>query len=115
MRNADILFAGPVDSCPSPCLVKHAPVKVSYIRLDERIIPAEIIGRESPGVGLENILSFPFVEFFLGREIRNEIRLFFGGERCVSLALGEEIHRIPRLRSWRLVSASTASSMRPTA
>lgn len=99
VRNANVLFAGSVDSCPSPGLIKHAPVKVPYIRLDQRIIPAEIVRRESPDISFENILSFPFVEFLLGREVRNEIRLFFGGKGCVSLTLGKEIHRTPRLRS----------------
>jgi len=99
VRNANVLFAGSVDSCPSPGLVKHAPVKIPYIGLDERIIPAEIVGRERPGICFENILSLPFVEFFLGREVRNEIRLLFGGEGCVSLTVGKEIHRTPRLRS----------------
>lgn len=99
VRNADALFAGSINSCPSPGLIEHAPVKVPYIGLDQRITPAEIVGRESPGISFENILPFPFVEFFLGREVRNEIRLFFRGEGCVSLALGKEIHRTPCLRS----------------
>jgi len=115
VRNANVLFAGSVDSCPFPGLVKHAPVKIPHIGLDERIVPAEMVDRECPGIGLDDILSFPFVEFFLGREVRNEVRLFFGGEGCVSFALGEEIQRTPRFRSRRFVSASTASSTRPTA
>ena len=99
VRNADVLFAGSVDPGPSPGLIKHAPVKIPYIGFNERIIPAEIVVRESPGISFDNILPFPFVELFFGREVRNEVRLFFRGEGCVSLALSKQIHRTPRLRS----------------
>src|SRR5258707_9919695 len=78
-------------------------------------MPATIVGCERPRIGFENVLSFPLVEFFLGRQIGNEVTLLIGGQRPIALSLQEETHRTPRFLSSRLVSASTASSTRPTA
>src|SRR6267154_738933 len=113
--NADVLFGGSIGSRPFPRLIEHAQMEISYVGLDKRIMPAKMVGRERPGIGFENVLSLPLIEFFLGRQIGNEVRLLIGRQRRIALSLQEEAHLTPRFLSSRLVSASTASSTRPTA
>src|ERR1700722_9593276 len=113
--HANVLLGSSIDARPFPGLVKHSQMEVSDIRLNQRITPANVPGGKGPRVGFENILSLPLVKLLFGRKIGNEFCLLVCRQRCVALTLREEHHSSPRFRSRRLVSASTASSTRPTA
>lgn len=115
VRDANVFLGGAIRPCPLPGLIEHAQMEISNVRLDKRITAAKTVGCERPRIRFENILSFPLVQLFLGRKIGNEICLLVGRQRRIALCLREEIHRTPRFPSIRLVSASTASSTRPTA
>ncbi len=115
MRDADVLFCGSIGSGPLPSLIEHSQMEIPSVGLDKRVTSAKIFRCECPRIRFENILSFPLVQFFPGREVGNEISLFIGRQRRVSLSLREETHGMPRFLRRRLVSASTASSTRPTA
>src|SRR3984893_732003 len=110
--NTDVFFGGAIGSRPFPGLIEHTQMEISYVGLDKRIMPTRVVGCERPRIGFENVLSFPLVEFFLGRKIGNEVNLLVGRQRRIALSLREATHRTPRLLSSRLVSASTASSTR---
>src|ERR1700722_4540587 len=113
--HANVLLCGSIDARPLPGLVKHSQMEVSDIRLNQRIASAKATEIEGPRVRFENVLSFPLVKLLFGRKIGNEFCLLVCRQRCVALTLREEHHSSPRFRSRRLVSASTASSTRPTA
>ncbi len=113
--NTKILFGGPVGSGPPPGLIEHSQMEISYVWLDKRVTPAKIVRCECPRIRFENVLAFPLIQLFLGRQVGNEIGPLIGGQRRVSVAFREEIQRTPRFLRSRLVSASTASSTRPTA
>src|SRR5216683_766182 len=110
VRNADVLFAGAIGSRPFPGLIEHAPMEISYVGLNKRIMPAKIVWCERPRIGFENVLSFPLVELFFGRQIGNEVSLLIGRQRGSAFSLRQETHLTPRFLSSRSVSASTASS-----
>src|SRR6202166_3875543 len=112
--HANVLLGGSIDARPLPGLVKHSQMEVSDIRLNQRIAPAKATGIEGPRVRFENVLSFPLAKLLFGRKIGNEFCLLLRRQRCVGLTLRQETHSIPRFRSRRLVSASIASSTRPT-
>src|SRR6266478_9057887 len=69
--NADILFAASIHPGPFPGLIKHPFMDLSKVWLLQRIMSLEIVGGECPCVSLENVLPFPFVQFFFGAEIGN--------------------------------------------
>src|SRR5271155_4734216 len=115
MGNANVLFCGSIHPGPPPSLIEHAQMEISEVGLDKRIMPAKIVRCERPRIGFKNVLSFPLVEFFFSRQIGNEVSLLIGRQRCIAFSIREETHRTPRFLSSRLVSASTASSTRPTA
>src|SRR5271170_2916622 len=95
MGYANVLFRGPVRPGPFPCLVKHAAVELSYIRLGERVEAAKISALERPRVGFYDVLTLPLIQFFPGGKVRYEIVLFLGRQRCIALlriSCGETWH-----------------------
>jgi hypothetical protein len=53
-------------------------MKISYVGLYERVAAAETPRRKRPRKRFKNVLAFPLVQLFLGRQIGNEIPLLIG-------------------------------------
>ncbi len=115
MWNTNIFLCGSIHPGPPPGLIEHTQMKISHVGLGQRITSAKMVWRQCPRICFENVLAFPLVQLFLGREIGDQICLLSGRQRRVAPSVREQSHRTPRFLSSRLVSASTASSTRPTA
>ena len=65
-----------------------------------------------PRRGFEDVLALPLIQLFLRGEIRDEIVLLFGRQRCIAISRSEEGHRdalsdqAARLRFDRLVDSA---------
>jgi hypothetical protein len=59
-------------------------MKISYVGLDQRITAAKTARRKRPRIRFENVLAFPLVQLFLGRQIGNEFCLLVGRQRRIA-------------------------------
>src|ERR1700716_3791865 len=57
--DTNILLGGSIDSRPLPGLIKHTQMEISYVWLEKRVMPANIVGCKCPRIRFENVLSFP--------------------------------------------------------